>query len=99
MKPLRLTLIATIVIWTLSSCKKERNETVTVIRDCTGTYLRNYGKDFHVCNPEKVASFENGTEVLSTYKKIRDCNGSAKDAIVCLMVHKNEGWIEVIKIE
>lgn len=81
------------------SCKKKSNQTVTVIRDCTGTYLRMNGKDYHVCNPEKVASFYEGATVTATFKKIKECNGSTKDVIVCLMVHENEGWIEVDKIK
>jgi hypothetical protein len=83
----------------LSSCKKERNQTVTVERDCTGTYLSLDGKDYHVCNLEKVSSFSDGVTVTATFKKIKECNGSAKDAIVCAMLHANEGWIEVDKIK
>ena len=83
----------------LSSCKKEFNETVTVERDCTGTYLRFDGKDYHVCNLEKVASFADGVTVKARFKKLRACNGSARDAIVCAMIHPNEGWIEVSSIE
>ncbi len=81
------------------SCKKERNQTVTVERDCTGTYLRLDGKDYQVCNLEKVSSFSDGATVTATFKKINECNGSAKDAIVCYMLHANEGWIEVDKIK
>jgi hypothetical protein len=81
------------------SCKKERNQTVTVERDCTGTYLRLDGKDYQVCNLEKVSSFSDGATVIATFKKINECKGSAKDAIVCYMLHANEGWIEVDKIK
>ena len=72
---------------------------MTVIRDCTGTYLRLDGKDYHVCNLEKVSSYPNGTNVVVTFKKIKDCTGLANDAIVCQMLHANEGWIEVEKIK
>ena len=81
------------------SCSKERNQTVTVERDCTGTYLRLDGKDYQVCNLEKVSPFSNGATVTATFRKIKECNGSAKDAIVCFMLHANEGWIEVDKIK
>ena len=81
------------------ACKKERNQTMTIVRDCTGTYLRIEGKDYQVCNLEKVSSFSDGTLVTATFKKIKECNGSAKDAIVCLMLHPNEGWIEVEKVK
>ena len=81
-----------------SSCKKERNQTVIVVRDCTGTYLRLDGKDYHVCNLEKVSSFSDCDTVTATFKKIKECNGSAKGTIVCYVVHVNEGWIEVDKL-
>lgn len=88
----------TIFLLTLFACKKERNKTVTVVRDCTGTYLRFEGKDYHVCNLEKVSTFTDGATVKATFKKIKECNGSAKDAIVCYVLHENEGWVDVEKI-
>lgn len=93
-------LIATfITILTLVSCKKEKNERVSVVRDCTGTYLHFNGKDYQVCNSDKLSSFENGMTVKATFKRIKTCNGSANKETVCLMIHSNEGWIEVEKIE
>ena len=83
------------------SCKKEcgKSQTVTVVKDCTGTYLRVDGKDYLVCNREKVSSFADGTTVNASFKKINECDGSAKDAFVCMMFHENEGWIKVEKIQ
>ena len=93
-------LIATIItLLTLFSCKKEKNAEVSVVRDCTGTYLRFEGKDYHVCNSEKLASFRNGMTVKATFKRIKKCDGSANNETKCLMIHSNEGWIEVEKIE
>jgi hypothetical protein len=89
----------TIFLLTLFACKKERNKSVTVERDCTGTYLLLDGKDYQVCNLEMVSSFPDGATVTATFRKIKECNGSAKDAIVCDMVHKNDGWVEVEKIK
>jgi len=82
----------------LTNCKKESTQTVTVVRDCTGTYLRWHEKDYQVCNLEKVFSFPHGAVVAATFSKIKECNGSAKDEIVCLMLHPNEGRIEVNRI-
>lgn len=82
-----------------TSCKKEGNQTVTVVRDCTGTYLRWDGKDYQVCNLEKVYPFSDGATVTATFKKLKVCDGSAIDAVVCEMLHFNEGWIEVEKIK
>jgi len=84
---------------TFSGCKKELNQTVTVIRDCTGTYLRFDGKDYQVCNLETVASFTDGATAKVAFRKISECNSSARDVFVCKMLHANEGWIEVRSIE
>ncbi len=92
--------IATVFfLLTIFACKKECHETTTVVKDCTGTYLRWDGKDYRVCNLEKVVSFANGETVTATFKRINNCNGSGDEEIVCAMVHANEGWIEVKKIE
>ncbi|MFO0322118.1 MAG: hypothetical protein ACK504_06800 [Bacteroidota bacterium] len=90
--------IATIfTLLTFFACKKVKNEAMTVIRDCTGTYLRFKGKDYHVCNLEKVSSFEDGTEVTATFKKIKEC--SSISGGYCLKFHENEGWINVEKVK
>ena len=60
--------------------------------------MRLDGKDYHVCNLEKVSMFSDGAEVTATFRKIEECNGSAKDAIACYMLYPNEGWIEVEKV-
>ena len=70
---------------------------MTVIKDCTGSYIRFNGNDYHICNVEIVESYDNGTEVKAFFKKKDDCPDS--DEIVCEMLHNNEGWINVTKIE
>ncbi|MES2398151.1 MAG: hypothetical protein V4549_19205 [Bacteroidota bacterium] len=85
----------TITLLTLVACKKVKNETMTVVRDCTGTYLRFNEKDYNVCNLEKVSSFPDGVSVTATFRKIKNCTSRA----VCLIFHKNEGWIHVEKIK
>ena len=72
---------------------------MTVIRDCTGTYLRWDGKDYQVCNLEKVSSFPDSAAVTVIFKKMNKC-GSAKDIdFSCSMMHPNAGWIEVHTIK
>jgi len=89
----------TLILGSLIACEKENTESATIVKDCTGTYLQLSGKDYHVCNPEMVSSFPDGVKVTATFRKIKICNGSARDAIVCMMVHEHEGWIEVKKIK
>ena len=94
-----ISIVTIITILILFSCKKEKNEEVSVVRDCTGTYLHFNGKDYQVCNSDKLASFENGFTVKATFKRIKKCEGSANLETKCTMIHSNEGWIEVEKIE
>jgi hypothetical protein len=91
-------IFATIASLALSSCKVLEDKS-TVIRDCTGTYLRINSKDYHICNPEAIASVAAEKEITAQYVKLKECNGSAKDGMVCMMYHENEGWIEVKKIK
>jgi len=70
---------------------------MTIIKDCTGSYLRLNNKDYHICNIEVTESFDSGTEVEASFKKIGDCQTNPPTE--CEMLHKNEGWINVSKIE
>jgi hypothetical protein len=81
------------------ACTKEQTDNMIVIRDCTGTYLQKEGKDYQVCNLEKVQAFADGAEVKASYKKLNECKGSGADQIVCMMYHQHEGWIEVFTIK
>lgn len=92
-------MILTASIAILSSCTKQHSQNVTVIKDCTGSYLRIDNKDYRVCNLEMVSAFKDGEQISASYQKIKECHGSAIDAIVCMMVHQNEGWIEVLSVE
>lgn len=70
----------------------------TVVRDCTGTYLRTEdGKDYNVCNLEAVEPYPAGTRVEADFKRISACPAAA-ERIVCYMLHANEGWIEVTSV-
>ncbi|MFA6150812.1 MAG: hypothetical protein WC716_05795 [Chitinophagaceae bacterium] len=89
---------ASVTMFALMSCKKHTVNKVTFVKDCTGSYLRIDGKDYHVCNIEKTNSFANGAIVTTSYKKISKCTGSGADQIACMMLHENEGWIEVMSI-
>lgn len=97
MKKMTFLLIAIPLL--MGACKKVNNRSMTVVKDCTGTYLRADNKDYHVCNLEATAIFANGAKVTATYKKIDKCDGSASKAFVCAMLHENEGWIEVKDIK
>jgi len=92
-----------LLLFAFSSCMKKgecsKGKEMTVITDCTGTYLRVGDKDYHVCNTEKMTAFQNLQLVKADFKKIDACQGAAADDVVCMMFHENEGWIEVESIE
>jgi len=94
-----LFIVTAVFLLSFLSCKKEQTEKVEVVRDCTGTYLRFDLKEYRVCNLEKVDSFPDGAMVEATFVKKNECNGSAKDAIVCAKFHQNDGWIRVDEIK
>lgn len=98
MKKITLLMIA-IALTTLFSCKKINNKTMTVVKDCTGVYLRFNRKDYLVCNLEKVSAFADGAKVKASFEKIKGCSDIGQQAFVCMMIHENKGWINVKKIE
>ena len=70
-----------------------------VIKDCTGSYLRFNEKDYKICNIETVSNIEAGTIVIASFKEIKDCTNIAASGSLCELYHKNEGWIDITKIE
>jgi len=97
MKALKLIFVLFTLSFLLSSCEKVANVEVTVIKDCTGSYFRYEGKDFHICNIETVKDIKNETVIKASFKKAQKCN--ADTLAVCMMYHENEGWIEVTDIK
>ena len=81
----------------LGACKKEKNDEMIVIKDCTGMYLRFDNKDYHVCNINKVSPYANNTKVNAKFRRVKECETEA-GKIICQMYHEDEGWIEVTEI-
>ena len=90
------TLLVILLIVTASSCSKQNTEPITVIKDCTGSYLRFNGKDYQVCNQESLKDYKSGTQIETSFEQIESCSNNE---IVCLMYHINEGCVNVLKIE
>lgn len=80
------------------ACRKIQDKEMIVIKDCTGSYLQWHGKDYRICNMESVDNYSSGTKVTATFKKIKECHGSANEKFFCAMAHAHEGWVEVIRI-
>jgi len=92
----QILILAILSFTTFISCTKMNNKDVTVIKDCTGSYLRFNDDDYQICNIEIVENYDNGSKVVASFKKIDNCE---YDHAVCLMIHKSEGWISVTEIE
>lgn len=82
------------------SCEKgiEKTKESTLIRDCTGTYLRVDNKDYLICNAELVSYLPNNTKIEASYVTEKDCDKS-KDQIICAMYHAHEKIITITKIK
>ena len=92
-------IITLLLTLTFFSCKKEGTENATVIKDCTGTYLRMQGKDYKVCNIEKTSSLRNDINISVTFKKLTECDGSGNLGQICDLYHKFDSWIEIETIK
>lgn len=92
-----MAIILVVLVYTIS-CVKVSNKKGRIVKDCTGTYFRYEGKDYHVCNTEMTDLQKDSNEVTVTFKKLKECKGTAQNAVVCEMLHKNEGWIEIVSI-
>jgi len=97
MRKLQIIGLILAMAFAFSACEKVTDVEVIVIKDCTGSYLRYENKDFHICNYETVKNIENETVIKASFKKVKKC--SSDTLAVCMMYHKNEGWIEVLKIK
>lgn len=86
--------LSTLVI---AACGTKSNTEMEVIRDCTGTYLRNNDKDYHVCNVTTLEDKSEGEMVVVSYTHLEQCTEGPD--IVCELYHKNEGWIEVTAVK
>ena len=85
-------LFSLIFCFVFYSCKKEELLEAIVIRDCTGTYLRVDKLDYAVCNLSSLTSYEDGSSVRVSFTRLSECS---PNAIACMMLHPNEGYVKV----
>lgn len=93
----RLLLIISLPAIAALSCNKVQERQMTVIRDCTGTYLRLDQKDYKVCNTAETNIFPTGTLVKASFKSIGDCSQAPE--FDCELYHPSDGWIKIVHIE
>lgn len=101
MKSILISGFALLLCITTGCSKKDggitKSGSMEVIKDCTGAYLRYGGKDYKVCNVDKVEAYENGQRVEAAFGKLASCKAE-DDKIICMMAHMNEGYVQVAYI-
>lgn len=85
-----------IALTTLMSCDKSKVK-MTIVKDCTGVYLRDNSRDYFVCNDEILESYSAGDKVKVTYDELEECFGILETPS-CEMAHIYESKIEVTEI-
>ncbi len=99
MKKLHLILICTVITFIVGvffACQKEDMREVTVLRDCSGTYIRWKSKDYKVCGNE-LDNYANNAILTVDFHSIGSCNDTT--ATICELYHPNEGPVWIKKIE
>jgi len=77
----------------------DRLQTGTIVRDCTGTYLRvGENEDYLVCNYDILESKKVGEKVSLIYDYTKECK-ERDGKIMCMMYHENKGMIRVKSVK
>lgn len=101
MKRILISGFALLLCITTGCSKKDSGITqsgsMEVIKDCTGAYLRYGGKDYKVCNVDKLGSYENGQFVNAAFGRLASCKAE-DEKIICMMAHMHEGYVQVAYI-
>jgi hypothetical protein len=77
----------------LGSCVPSQEIVATVVRDCSGTYVRRNNVDFKVCNSVNLTRFENGQRIIAKYKEVYEC---ADTTTKCIWYHP---YAQTVKIK
>lgn len=77
----------------------DRLQTGTIVRDCTGTYLRvGENEDYLICNADILASKKEGEKVSVVYDYTKECK-ERDGKIMCMMYHESKGMIRVKSVK
>lgn len=78
------------------SCNKENDKKVTVIRDCTGTYLQINNNEYKVCNPEKIKNYIHGTTIVASYRITSNCK---ENSFACQLYHPFKDYVKINRVK
>ena len=86
----------------LTSCTSmipESSESGTIVRDCTGTYVRFAGKgDYLVCNDWLVKDRKEGDVLTFVYAFAKDCTDK-RNVPTCRLYHESKGKIQIKSVK
>lgn len=85
----------------LFSCASvnDSKQTGTIVRDCTGTYLRvGDNQDYLVCNSDILTDKKDGEKVSLVFVYTKEC-AERDGKIMCMMYHENKGMIRVKSVK
>lgn len=88
-----------VILLIFSSCKKDSYTNATVIKNCTGTYLKVLDQTYQICNANKTSSFENEQKVLARFTFTKACSNDAPISATCYMLYYSDGWINIIDLK
>jgi hypothetical protein len=95
----RSILLAVILVAGLagSSFTGAHKKHATIVRDCSGTYIRIDKTDYLVCNKEILQDIPDETIVSVSFKKVKQCPPT--DEMVCMLYHEHKGTVKVKKVQ
>lgn len=92
------TIIISVAFFLFVSCDPDL-EKMTVIKDCTGVYLRSgSGADYKVCNENELSSYSNGDNIKVKFDQLEECFGLLNQPS-CVDEHPYNSKIEVTEIK
>lgn len=84
----------------LPSCNRKYNQSASIVRDCTGTYLRWRDADYYIVNDDTTDDFNNDDEVNVTFKDVTKNADKItfENESNCMLYHAIEGLVEIKRI-
>lgn len=96
MKQLLAILILALAPFVLTNCSKIYSD-ATVVRNCTGEYLKMGKKHFLVENKEILSGIDTGSSIDVKYERVLEPEPS--NEIICLLYFEFEGVIRVTELK
>ena len=91
---MKLFLGAMLGIFLLGSCGITQEMQGTIVKDCTGTYIRHNNIDYKICNESEIGTAYVDQRITVNYSEVKEC----KNVSSCPIYHPAAKNIKVKKI-